>query len=72
MKVRLATVIAAGAIALAPLHASSQTPTQPGTSTSHPDMKKSGKIKKQTNPRKNGVSESESPNGANKNGQPQH
>jgi hypothetical protein len=70
MKVRLATVIAAGAVALAPLHALSQTPTQPGTATSHPDMQKSGKIKKQTNPRKNGVSESESPNGAN--GQPQH
>ena len=71
MKVRLATVIAAGAIAFAPLHALSQTQTPPGSETSHPDMKKSGKIKKQTNPHKNGISESESPNGGNKNGQSQ-
>ena len=71
MRVRLATRYRGGRDRIRAAACTVADPDAAGERDRHPDMKKSGKIKKQTNPHKNGISESESPNGGNKNGQSQ-
>lgn len=85
MTYKLLKLATAAAIALTPFAAWSQTgkyhqgdagpaATSQGAAKSDkdsPKMQKPGAIQKQTNPQKNGRSQSESVSGMNKNGQPQ-
>jgi hypothetical protein len=78
MSRQLLKMTIAAAIAFAPVASWSQTNsayTAAQTATTgdkdSPKMQKPGKIQKETNPRKNGTTQSQSTNGMNKNGQPQ-
>ncbi len=77
MKYRLTTALTAATLALIPVAAWSQGATtgQAGGATAadrdSPTMPKPGKIQKDTDPQKNGTTQSQSKDGMNKNGQPQ-
>jgi hypothetical protein len=78
MNIKLTTALTAAAFALAPVAAWSQTTTtgQGGSATTaadrdSPTMPKPGKIQQDTDPQKNGTTQSQSTDGMNKNGQPQ-
>jgi hypothetical protein len=76
MNSRLTIALAAAALAFTPLAAWSQTSTtgQGGVTAAErdsPTMQKPGKIQKETDPQKNGTTQSQSTDGMNKNGQPQ-
>jgi hypothetical protein len=71
---RLTTALAAAALALTPVAVWSQTSTTGGAQAADresPAMQKPGKVQKDTDPRKNGTSQSQSTDGMNKNGKPQ-
>jgi hypothetical protein len=68
------SLIAAAALSLMPVAAWSQTGQGGGsvaTDRDSPSMPKPGKIQKDTDPEKNGTTQSQSKDGMNKNGQPQ-
>jgi hypothetical protein len=76
MKSRLTIALGAAALALTPLAAWSQTSTtgQGGATAAErdsPSMQKPTNIQKETDPQKNGTTQSQSTDGMNKNGQPQ-
>jgi hypothetical protein len=75
MRYYIATVVTAIAITLTPLAAWSQSNAtgQSGEAANRdsPTMPKAGKVQKETDPEKNGTSQSQSRDGMNKNGQPQ-